>query len=795
MRLKTLYVRFYRSFNYDYLRKSDLRAKPDLWDAIGPEELFYPFVRIPLEQGITTVVGANEAGKTQLLGAIKHLFSGEGIVPKDFCRYSDFFAVDKRMALPEFGGEFDQLEVSDIAQIRKTFGLEEAAPVSSFWMFRMDGRVVLYARRADGSVVEKQVTKSQLDKFQIPSFFEIDAHIPLPDSVPIDFLADGKVPALSSRLKTLDWAEKMLGGYSLFKRGQEALTEPARALLEQHPHLQKLPTKEAELLRDQMTLAEKLLIDVGGIDRSAFRSLRDAIHDSEGYANAIMDKLNAKLDAALNFPKWWSQDRDFKLALTRGDRDILFTIRDRTGSDYAFSERSGGMSYFLSYFVQYKSHKTVPGSELLLMDEPDAYLSMAGQQDLLKIFDDFAQPQDPDRSPVQVVFVTHSPFLIDKNHGERIRVLEKGDGDEGTRVVSNAARNHYEPLRSSLGAFVAETTFIGSCNLMVEGQGDQVLLAGLSSLSRRLDRKQICLDLNTLSLVPCGGAPHVPYLVYLARGRDVDVPAVVVLLDNDGEGRKAAEELEAGYGDRRMIDSRFVFLLGDLDNATLDLDVESVIEIEDLIPVRVALRAANHFAAEVLSGEDAVLLSNSLGSVVPEAGQKLFKAIEKAAAAASPDPDHPLELNKVGFARGVVWALENVESQEDLDDRERTLANFDVLFAQIDRLQRDALRANDRERISKVVNRLRKNFFRNHPYSATGRDVLDLFETIEHELPSAAPEAEELRDSLRRLSHEHSLSTEPLRDVPEYQALRKAIEGVAYQAVREVQVEGAHIAK
>jgi predicted ATP-binding protein involved in virulence len=71
------------------------------------------------------------------------------------------------------------------------------------------------------------------------------------------------------------------------------------------------------------------------------------------------------------------------------------------------------------------------------MDEPDAHLSSEGQQDLLKIFDAFARPVDG-RKPVQVVYVTHSPFLIDKNYAERIRVLEKGVSEEGTRVVRDA---------------------------------------------------------------------------------------------------------------------------------------------------------------------------------------------------------------------------------------------------------------------------------------------------------------------------------------------------------------------
>jgi hypothetical protein len=72
-------------------------------------------------------------------------------------------------------------------------------------------------------------------------------------------------------------------------------------------------------------------------------------------------------------------------------------------------------------------------------------------------------------------------FLIDKNNADRIRVLEKGVGDEGTRVVRNVSRNPYEPLRSAFGAFVAETTFIGNCNLMVEGPADQILLGGATT--------------------------------------------------------------------------------------------------------------------------------------------------------------------------------------------------------------------------------------------------------------------------------------------------------------------------
>ena len=79
------------------------------------------------------------------------------------------------------------------------------------------------------------------------------------------------------------------------------------------------------------------------------------------------------------------------------ETDLAFIIRDRTGTDYSFSERSHGLRYFLSYFVQYLAHEPpTDRPEILLMDEPDAFLSSQGQRDLLKIFDAFAFPSMAD---------------------------------------------------------------------------------------------------------------------------------------------------------------------------------------------------------------------------------------------------------------------------------------------------------------------------------------------------------------------------------------------------------------
>jgi len=781
MLIKTLYVRFYKSFNYDYLRKSDPNAVPDPWDLLD-DELFYPFVRVPMEKQITTVVGANESGKSQLLSAIKCLLTGKGIERRDFCRYSAFFSVGKEMAVPEFGAEFSDLADADVDEIRGLAGLDDAVEVKSFWLFRFNKRVVVYVTDAEGNWVEKAVTAKALEKVTMPTFFEIDAKVPLPDSVPLDYLvASNTAKTVRPRSRFLGWIESMIDNPAWFD-STDSVTKAAAALTGEYPVYKE--GQDDEHLMSRLQLAEKLLLQVAGIDKSAFEELREAVKTSEGYANGLVDKMNERLANALNFPKWWSQDSDFSLYLTLRDFDLVFTVRDRTGSDYSFSERSGGMSYFLSYFVQYLSHKPTGGQEILLMDEPDAYLSMLGQQDLLAVFSDFAAPADPDKAPVQVVYVTHSPFLIDKNHGERIRVLEKGDGDEGTRIVSNAARNHYEPLRSAFGAFVAETTFIGNCNLMLEGQADQVLLAGLSSLARRLGSKDDTLDLNTLSLVPAGSAEHIPYMVYLARGRDVDTPAVAVLLDSDKEGQDIAAELRKGYRGRRLIDDEFVVNIGDLNTTALTLSTDTLQETEDLIPAEVAVFAIKRFAHEVLAADEASALAANLTKIEPTPGQKLFKAAESAARDASPDPERPLRLDKVGFARAVLEAVEQ-EAGDEL--RSRTLDNFAVLFRRLDKAQRDAMRKNNRDRTSKVLNRLRKNFIKDHPKTATRRDVEEFLDTILAQLLDTSPEAETVRDAVRSIRADFGLHEEPHTLIEDYATLLTRLEALVYEPVRNVQ--------
>lgn len=785
MRLCAIYARFFRSLNYDYIRASSETYEPDPWDAT-PSGADYPFVRLRLRPDITTVVGGNESGKSQMLCAISAALTGEGFDRSDFCRYSTFFGVDKTLLVPEFGAEFTDITSSDLTTIEQMTGLENLGPAQRVAIFRMNvtPKLRIYLRQ-DGIWTAPAHIKAPklLRSIGVPAPFSIDTDVPLPDSVPLEYLVTGKAStALGRNFLRRVW-DRFLDNHSWFD-SQTTVTERSGEIADAFADTRRIDDDELR----KFALAADLLLKVADLDQSLFAELQKAVRTQNGYANSIVDTINAELAKALNFPHWWSQDSRFELFVALHEYHLIFMIRDRTGRSYGFDERSDGLKYFLSYFVQYLAHQPPEdgsGPELLLMDEPDRFLSSSGQQDLLRIFEDFAHPRDPARKPVQVVYVTHSPFLIDKNDAGRIRVVEKGEYDEGTRVVASVAANHYEPLRSAFGGFVAETAFIGNCNLMLEGPSDQVLLAGVARwLAGRGVADRDRLDLNTITLVPTGGTRHVPYMVYLARGRDIEKPPIIVMLDGDKPGDEAREELQAGGAYAApLIDDRLVLQVSDAELAAIETDNRGgVIVIEDLIPFSIAVEAVKAYCEEFVPDIAVDTLGLGVHDLVGDGG--LVAQLERLVRSRS--GKQRFHLDKVAFARAVIATLDHrgrAQAADQDPDLARAQQNFTLLLSALARRQRQAVRAEAVDKISSRINRAKRQFLRTQRGTARREDVLALIEEISDQLDNSA-DAEDVRATMRRWRERFHLDEDPRAQIDDYPALVKAVEALAYQAVR-----------
>lgn len=383
MILRAVYVRFFRSFNFDYLRQ-DVDSKQRFpWEPLTTDaDAYYPFVRVRVEPDVTTVVGANESGKSQLISAIECLLGSRAIVPRDFCRYSRFFGVRGTMPRPEFGGFFTDINAEERAALTSVIDVEMAR--DEFYFFRLQRGDYVYVEDEAGTLREFSVaaggndTLTVHDRLRLPQARRIAADIVLPSSANLFDLESGAQQP-NSRDRSA-WQEL----FKELKEHADAPEEAADSISTLVPKVRPAsPVDQARAVK-ALQLVRDLFENVADIDTQAYTELLNADAADDGYASALTSSVTDALDVTLNFPKWWSQDQDFSLRVHKDAFHLVFTLTDKTGQTYTFDERSGGMQYFLSYFIQREAYKPRQAgrAEVLLIDEPDAYLSTQGQQDL-----------------------------------------------------------------------------------------------------------------------------------------------------------------------------------------------------------------------------------------------------------------------------------------------------------------------------------------------------------------------------------------------------------------------------
>lgn len=762
MKLNSVLVRFYRSFNYDFERKWRSTDGAEAWEDVSVG--WFPFVRILVDPEITAVIGSNEAGKTQMLNAVEAAIVGSPIDPADFCRYSRFYSAQQgEDRAPEFGAEWRSETEAETDLIQgyipnyatgDVFAIIRPGLLESFVVFRG----------------ERLPSDARALSMQLPGIFKLKTDLRMPDSMSILELAGTPRRSLGLRrrrrelmsaMEGTEWTEHTQLGASLLTLWRGWVGE-------------KITDAEARR-REEFELGKNLLIDIARISPTSFRRLQAAIDEErEGEIEGLISAMNVAIDEHLNFKRWWTQDTNFDIQVKAREQELALVIQDRTKSSYSFAERSQGLQYFLSYFVQLEAHKPFASAdEVMLLDEPDAFLSSRGQQDLLRVLQEYSRPE-AGGAERQVMYVTHSPFLIDRNAGQRIRVLDKGREDEGTRVVKDATQNHYEPLRTSLGVSTAESAFIGGRNLFVEGIADQVLLTGMvADLTRR---GRPTLDLNEVKVVPGNGADTVPYLVFLARGRGGTLPPSVALFDGDQQGEGGARTLLAlKSGKCHILPKEFVVTVGDWAVGKEELVVAAGIAVEepeDLVPLPLAVSAANRVAQTFKDSEEAPPLQEKALAKRVQQTRSLWPALEEMYREI-----HGAKLDKVAFARELLSLTSSLDDSNSSDLRD----NFSLLLRHLADLLDDAEVLERSRRGANRLERLVAGFRRDHLEGVTRRRARSFIREVEQVLDDSL-EADHVRIELGAIIREHHLDETLSGPLANFKAFVDALQRLEWAA-------------
>lgn len=184
--------------------------------------------------------------------------------------------------------------------------------------------------------------------------------------------------------------------------------------------------------------------------------------------------------------------------------------------------RSSGFRWFISFLAGFSEFEQ-DDDVIVLLDEPGVGLHARAQRDFLRFIDDRLAADH------QVIFTTHSPFMVRAGALERVRVVEDRGPDTGAKVhrdLVTGDRDTLFPLQAALGYDIAQHLFIGEHNLAVEGISDFTYLSIMSDHLESLGRT--ALD-SRWRILPAGGSSNIPAFVALL-GAQLDV---TILVDGD----------------------------------------------------------------------------------------------------------------------------------------------------------------------------------------------------------------------------------------------------------------------
>jgi energy-coupling factor transporter ATP-binding protein EcfA2 len=279
--------------------------------------------------------------------------------------------------------------------------------------------------------------------------------------------------------------------------------------------------------------------DIHGKDREPNAAEIAAIAEKKRTRSILLQSAGATLTQ--KFRDWWKQgDYRFRFEAD-GNHFRIWVADDRRPTEVELENRSTGLQWFLSFYLVFLvesqgDHKR----SILLLDEPGVSLHPLAQRDLSAFFESLAGTN-------QILYTSHSPFLVDADRLERARkVYVASDGT--TKATSNLRHSEGRDeqagaayaVHSALNLSVAESLLVGCQPILVEGASDQHYLTAIKSLLLSVGKIK---PKRELVFPPCGGTKTSRVVASILAGRDETLPKV--LLDGDGPGKRLADNLRA----------------------------------------------------------------------------------------------------------------------------------------------------------------------------------------------------------------------------------------------------------
>jgi len=240
----------------------------------------------------------------------------------------------------------------------------------------------------------------------------------------------------------------------------------------------------------------------------------------------------------------------------------------------------------LAFYIRVTARSLEDKWNIILIDEPGLFLHAKAQKDILQKLEECSEKN-------QIIYTTHSPYLISPETLSRVRLVTKSekDGTKIGKITAKADKETLTPILTAIGDDLSAGIRVDKKNsIIVEGYSDYLWLLAFKKLLEIKDE---------IYIIPAVGADSLVHVGSILFGWGLDP---IFVLDNDNKGRQVSKKLK----EKLSISEKRIILLpenkeGAIENLFSERDFQKHIKLDIQEGSKVLL--ANQFYRRVEKGE------------------------------------------------------------------------------------------------------------------------------------------------------------------------------------------------
>ena len=249
-------------------------------------------------------------------------------------------------------------------------------------------------------------------------------------------------------------------------------------------------------------------------------------YDDNSLIRRKVDERAILLHAASNqmtemFENWWEQRcLRFRYDID-GDYFRIWVSDNLDSSEIELDQRSAGLQYFFSFFLIFLAEAhDVHQNSIMILDEPGLTLHPTAQRDAVAFLKQLSEKN-------QILYSTHSPFLLDMERCDNIHIVSEENGS--TKVASLGSMLPIDddslfPVEGALAYHIVDSLLIQKKQVLIEDITEHWLIQAMNySLGKR---GKTTLDPDIM-ITPVGGSIYLLPLASLMKRHQAGVVSLI----------------------------------------------------------------------------------------------------------------------------------------------------------------------------------------------------------------------------------------------------------------------------